>query len=336
VNQKFSAFEDADMDRIRFGLRPIRAEFKAAYRQFLLWGLLAVIFASGLVYFLPIIPFLFRVLLWLILAGSGTAVAYRRLGAVSKRAQAIVQPLVLEPFGLEYRGNPGHRVKDSPFDLLGMLPEGERIAYHRRYESARPQSLAIQEIQVEEFQLNAQRPTRGNDIRHMRTKFLGQGMEAKIANYDGISFLLAPRRTPINSLQIDARNKYLRAPFLRTKLPESRFSNTFQVWLPEPCTNQAEFSPELADAALDVAETFSPNRVWLSVVVRPGETAIFRLATEIGSLYRDESGAMAPVDEDVIRNFHCKVARLMWSYERMMTAFKPASAQSSNDPTTGT
>lgn len=309
------------LKRIDAAIDPLRSAIHVAYRRFIIGGLLSVVIATAIVWPFAMVPVPARALVWVILVAIGTTIAHRELGRISDDAGSRVQSAALDIFGLEFRGDLSRDTLKSPFDLMGLLPEGEKVTYGRRYERPPPDGIIVQEIEVQEVQIQTVRPRGMRIAEHWRTKFYGQGVEADLPDCKSEPFVLVPRRTPLSSLQIDARNRFLGEPFVRDMSLSQHLLGTFQVWQPEPLAGQGQFSDDITDAALEIAALFPRNRVWLGVApTSTNAPFVLRMTTDIGRLYRDDSAALAAIDRSVIAKFHSQLSRLLWSIERLKRA----------------
>jgi hypothetical protein len=336
---------EPDFDRIRHALEPIRGTFNSGYRRFLIGSLISVILATAGVWFLDIIPLILRVVIWLIIVAIGAAISHGRLEKASTEARDLVQPAVLKPFGLDFDGdlslnrystpfdafNPITVSDKSPFEALGLLPAGEKITHSRRYSRPSPSRLVIQEIEVEQMQLNRLSIV-DHFNRNWRSIFIGQGLEAAVNSYDGPPCVLLPRSTPIHSLQLLQRNEYLSETLVRSQ-QSSELAERFQIWLPERCTG-GEFPPSaLAEAALEIANLFPGNRVCLALTPNGEGGGSFRMTVDFGRLYRDEAGALNPIQDQVIQEFHRRVFRLVQSHELFAKAAESERSLQTSQPT---
>ncbi|MEE2527127.1 hypothetical protein V0U79_12185 [Hyphobacterium sp. HN65] len=325
-------------------LAPYKKRYGAAYRNFLMLSLASAVATAAGLWWIDLVPAPLRVALWILIAGAAASFAYRPLGALEKELKPIIEQTILEPYELSSQGSQrtdphmspfsdafGDTDRNqchSPFDMLDLLPSGEKVVYSRRYARSAPNALSIQEIEVKQLQLNR---VNYPDLyrRNWRTVFIGQGVEAGLPDYSGPPFVLVPRRREIHSLELLERNTYLQEKYER-RVEDSALSERYQIWIPERLRSFKIPGGTVCEAALKSADLFPYNQLCLAVTPDNGGDYMFRLTIDIGRLFRDSSSSRGAMDMVVIAGFDEKLHKIM---EAVSVMTKALNNHASDSPT---
>ena len=261
---------------------------------------------------------------------GGAHFAHQPLAGIDRRIREILEPTVLEPFGLFPAGaSDGHKLL-APFTSLGLVPESiENLTAHR-YESAGEPRVWIEEARL--FGV-------GHDVGRDNSRkvlFFGQLVERLIDRYSGDAFVLLPRKYRIDSLRVAARDEFLGQPFDRKTHFDERLTKYFQVWGRKTIMEHDVVRPELVDAAIAAAALFPENQLGIALTPGNGENWTLRMIVDFGALYRSQRNLDAALDPEVIAEFRDKLGHLMEAQAILAAAIASFVQPNSNVATTGT
>jgi len=308
----------------------LRHHRRRAKRMFFVGSLLFAILAAAILLWISEYSIEFAVSLAFSVIAGGAYFAHQPLAGIDRRIREILEPTVLEPFGLIPAGASDGHVLIAPFMDLGLVPEAIANLTAHRYESAGEPCVWIEEARL--FGL-------GHDVgrdHSRRLLFFGQLVERTIERFSGDAFVLLPRKYRIDSLRVAARDELLGQPFDRKTLYDKRLTKYFQVWGGKTIVGYDVVPRELVDAAIASAALFPKNQLGIALTPGIGESWSLRMIVDFGALYRSERNLDAALDPEVIAEFRGKLARLMEAQEILAASIASFSQPKSNVPTTGT